>query len=249
MFMLRRLVFTLSLFLIPVCGFAAIAEVGGGSQRVTGSAGNFDSTTQAYNANVTINNLMVCGGNIWRSPALTGITITDTLSSTWTVVLGPQTSEFVAFIAYAVVPSSGAVTLTINPTGGNNYGTWSCDEFSGIPTSSLVDADGGSSSGNSTTPSDSITTTTSNALILGLIANATNTSVFISPGSGFTTIGETESASWAAHHFEFKIGTSATSYTVDGTFNSAVNWNVQTYAFKESAGGANVTQFYRRRPR
>lgn len=242
--------FVFLLSLIPTTiSLAAIAEVGGGSQRVTGSAGNFASTTQAMPGNVTANNLMVCGGNIWNSPAITGITMSDTRSSSWSVVLGPATNSFVPFIAYALVPSSGAVTITIDPTGGGNYGTWSCDEFSGNATSSVLDVDGSYTTATTTTPSDSITTGTANALIVGLLGNNTNTAVFLAPGSGYTQIGEVESASWAAHIFEFKIGTSATSYTVDATMSSAVSSTMQTMSFEELVGGDNVAQFYRRRPR
>lgn len=218
---------------------AAIAEVGGGSQRVTGSAGNFASTTQAFPGNVTANNLMACGGNIWNSPAITGLTITDTRSSAWTVVLGPATGEFVPFVAYAIVPSSGAVTVTIAPTGGGNYGTWSCDEFSGTATASVLDADGGSTTATTTTPSDAMTTTTENALILGLLGNNTNTAAFLAAGSGYTQIGEVESASWAAHLFEFRIGTTAAVYTVDATMSSAVSSTMQTLSLTQASVVAN----------
>lgn len=251
--MMRRLIASSALLtcllLSSIPSWAAFAEVGSGSQRLTGSAGNFASTTQAFNAAVTVNNLMVCGGNIWKSPAITDLVITDTRSSTWTVILGASGNEFVPFIAYALVPSSGTVTLTIDPTGGNNYGTWSCNEFSGNATSSVLDVDGGASTGTSTTPSDSITTGTANALIIGLVGNKTNSSVFLTEGSGYTLIGKTESASWAAHLLEYKIGTSATSYTADATMSSSVAWIMQTVSFEEAVGGANVSQFYRRRPR
>lgn len=234
--MMRRAALVL-LLLFPSVAFGGIAEVGGGTNRVSTQAANFDSTTIIFPGNVTADNLMVCVGNIWQSTAWTTLTITDTRTSSWSYLAGTASSSYKPFIAYAKVPSTGANTVTIDPNGVGNYWSGSCTEFSGTSTGTLLDADGGNSTGASTTPSDGITTVNANALIVGIFMQTSGGNHALTAGSGFTTFGEIESPSNAPHHAEFKVGTTAGAYTVDGTIASAVSWEMQSASFLEATGG------------
>ncbi len=102
------------------------------------------STTLAlkFASNVTKNNLMVVGvssyaGNAFASPA-----ITDTLGSTWSLAVadnpGTTGTPALASIYYAIVPSTGANTVTVHMTGTNNLHLH-IYELSGLVTSSPLD--------------------------------------------------------------------------------------------------------------
>lgn len=242
----KVLVLVLCLALTPTLSWAAFAEVGSGTQRVSATAADFDSTTIIYPGNVTSGNLLICTGIVWQSTPWSSITITDTRTSTWTVLGGTSISSYKTFIAYAKAPSTGANTVTIDPNGVGNWWSGSCDEFSGNEATNLLDVDGGSSTGSGTTPSDSITTANANALIIGVFTQSSGGTHALTAGGSYTTFGETESAANAPHHAEFRIATSAQAYTVDGTVVVSVDWQMQTASFQELASGTPINYFMRR---
>lgn len=215
-------------------GGGGIAEVGSGSQRATASALNGgDSHTVAFPANITSGNLLVVGGAYWKGATIDSITVTDTRSTTYTVVLDGQSIGWRAFLAYGIASSSGACTVTIDPDGATLYGSSAIDEFSGVNTSTPVDASTQTATGTSTTPSVSITTATTGALIFGVVSGENVSSGGLTPGSGFTQIGELEDSSntWD-FNAEFKLATSATSYTVDWAKATSAAWSAMAIAFK-----------------
>lgn len=217
----------------------AIAEVGSGSQRQTNTGSAVDSINVVFPGNVTSGSLLAVGGACWDSPASTSVTVTDTLSTTYTTLLGTSVSGYTPFIAYGIAGSSAACTVTVSPNDPQNWITASIDEFSGVDTTTPLDVDGGNSTGTSAAPSDGITTGVDNALLLGV--HTTGGSVTRTPGSGFTEIGEVEGNGIAGHNFEFQIVTTAGAYTVDWTVGSSTTWCAMSASFKPSGGGGGPT--------
>lgn len=216
-----------------------ITEVGSGSQRATVELANVASQDLAFPGNVVAGNLLIVVGAIFDSPtAPASCTVTDTRSTSYTVLLSGATTfgsgESKCFIAYGIAPSSGACTVTVNPDGADAFGAFSIDEFNaslGWETPPLA-VDGGSSTGSSTTPSDTLEVFTNSCLLIGTMFHVNGT-LTISPGTGYTQIGEVESV--ANHDVSnlFRVVSSAGIYTVDWTIASSAGWRAATAAFKE----------------
>lgn len=221
----------------------AIAEVSG--QRATATpSGENDSAAIAFPNNVTSGNLLIVGGAVWNDPANTSISVTDSLGTTYTTLLGTihTGNRLRSFIAYGIAPSSGANTVTVNPNGSNTYMSFSIDEFSGVDSTPL-DADGGTTTGTGTAIADSITTASANALIIGVCTHNVAGSPTLTPGGSYTQIGELELNDDTAHNAVFRIATTATSYSVDWTLGSSGSWSAQTASFKEAAAGGGLPFF------
>ncbi len=152
-----------------------------------GSTGS-GSTTLAvkFPSNVTKNNLMVVGvssyaGNAFASPA-----VTDTLGSTWTLAVtknpGTAGTPSLAGLYYAIVPSTGADTVTVHMTGTNNLHLH-IYEVAGLVTSSVLDQTGSNfqSSGTAATVSTSAATTSLNEFVFAYFGRDN--------GSGTWTVG------------------------------------------------------------
>jgi hypothetical protein len=160
----------------------AVTVVQDASTTGTGST----TLTAAFGSNVTQNNLLVVGassyaGNTFASPA-----ITDTLGSTWSLAVaqnpGTTGTPSLASLYYAVVPSTGADTVTVHMTGTNNLHLH-IYEISGLVTSSVLDQTGSNyqSSAIAGTVSTSGPTTTANEFVFTLFARDN--------GSGTWTMG------------------------------------------------------------
>lgn len=243
-----RLPILLLAFLMPVHGWAAIAEVA--SMRANDTASDFTSDTTAFPNNITANQLLVMAGNLWNAgDVLVGSTTVTGCSTTFTVVFGSAISDdggfYRPFIARGVAGSTGACTLTLAPPVGT-YGTWVIDAFSGIDTGTPLDVDGGSSTSSSTAPADAITTLTANALIIAVLAHSGG-GVIIDPDGTYTQFGEEEFTAVSSFSAQFKLLASAGADTADWTLGSSVPWSAQTMSFKE-ASTAQTVGFYRRRP-
>lgn len=219
----------------------AIAEVGSGTQRATSAEfSGADSGTLAFPANVVSGNLLIVAGAAWQATsAPTSIAVTDTRSTSYTVLsttLAAGGGGAVRYwIAYGLAPSSGACTVTVNPAGALADFTFSIDEFSGVSTTPL-DVDGGSTAGLGTdiTPSDDLTTLTANDLVIGLMTD-NDATVTITPGASYTQIGEVENnVTTQCHSAVFRLVTTAQAYTVDWSCDipNANTWGVYTAAFK-----------------
>ena len=222
----------------------AIAEVGAGSQRAT--SGNNDgvgSDTTAFPADVAAGSLLVVGGAIWGATAApTAIVVTDTLLTTYTVVLGGINAGLTwrTFIAYGISLSAGANTVTVNPAGVDSVHSfsYSLDEFSGVDDVAPADVDGGTSTGDESSPgSDSLTTVAENALVVGVVS-IDGPDQTITPNAAYTTIGENEdNSNNQCHSLVFQLVTTAQSYTVSWTFGSGdESWAAQTHSFKPDTG-------------
>lgn len=231
----------------PGLSWAALAEVGSGSQRAVVQNDAGDSVALAYPGSVTSGNLLIVTGTMYNTGS-GGITagVTDTLGTSYTVkhyTYSSSTSgdQAASFIAYGVAPSSGSNTVTADQSGSPSGAAISIaiDEFSGQHASPFS-VDGGGSEGSSSSPSDSITTATANELIIAVdhhsFGGGNTTCV---AGGSQTLIGYGNDAS--GNHMsicsDFRIATTATSYAGSFTLGGSRSWEVQTASFKEATGG------------
>ena len=222
------------------------------SQRAsTGNNNGVDSANLAFPNNVTSGNLLIVTGGVWGSSAApTSITVTDTRSTSYTVVLGdiPAGLTWRTFIAYGNAGGSGACTVTVDPLGASHSLSFSVDEFTGAD-SSPSDVAGGTSQGNvngsAFTASDSITTVAADALIIGVMSHEVDTRT-LTAGTNYTTIGENETnANNQCHHAVFRIVTTAQAYTVSidggaGGASGTPGWALQTHSFKPATSSTTT---------
>lgn len=237
------------LILSTACpSWAAIALV----QSTATTAANFNSTTIAYSSNVTAGDLVGTCGALWNGNSLTSIAMSDSVGTSYTVILGTIVTGGVpikTYIAYGIAAGSGANTVTIDPNGTGWYGSHAVFEFSGVDSSPL-DIDGGTSSGTSTSPADAFTTTDANTVGVGVVTHGNSGTITITEdsGGGWGLLGEVENYSNAPVSCTYQIYASAGAKSAGWTLGSSPAWAAQTAAFKQAASGANVSQFYRRRP-
>lgn len=235
---MQAVILTVLLLVMSPPSWAAIAELP--SQRIKATeCANCDTLAVAYPGNVTAGNLLVVGGNTYDTAGTTGHTVTDSVGTSYTVFnCSPLTATLpnaTPFIAVGIAPSSGANTVTVNPTidTSANQINFGVGEFSGTASSSIVDVDGGSSTGTSTSPSDGITTVTANALIIGLVGF--QTSAAVTPSGSYTEIVE-DQGSINGYNLAYRLATTATAYTADWTLGSSQQWTACTVAIKPLAG-------------
>ena len=217
--------------------FAAITEVAARSNRCSNS-GAADTLDCAFAGNVTTGNLLIVGGLLYGSGGnINAITITDSLSTSYTVLAVVFGTNYVRFIGYGMAPSSGANTVTVDPDA-NSYMSFAIDEFTGVDSTPL-DVDGGSTSGSGTSVSGSITTATDNALIIGLFTDDSGNTGAITETGGLTKIGEQEDGGCCIRMAAgFKIATTAGAYTATWTLADSVTaWEVYLASFKPFVGG------------
>jgi hypothetical protein len=212
-----------------------ILEAGSGSQRAVKTAGGVDSTTLAFPGNVNKDNLLVVLGSCWdNAGAPASIAVSDSRGTSYAVLLSADaTNKFTIFIAYGIAPSSGACTVTVDPSGSASDLGFAIDEFSGVNAAAL-DVDGSFSAFSTSTPQDDITTLSANDLVLGVMsfAGATQT---ITKGASYTEIGQNQLTNNAQPFgAEFAIVSPAQLYTVDWVISGTPAWRVYTAAFKRS---------------
>lgn len=217
-------------------GFAELS-----SQRAETRVSSDDPVPLAYPGSVTAGNLLIASGSTLGT--ISGIT--DSVGSSWTVV---QTSTYGSygislFIAYGIAGGSGANTVSVNLAAGT-FTSYAITEFSGVHATPL-DANGGSSTGTSTTPSDSITTVAADALIIGVMNPDIDTTIT----AGFTEFGEEEDwNNWTTYNAQFMVATSPGSYNMTWTLGSSSLWLAQTVSFAPATGGggapANTGNFF-----
>lgn len=221
----------------------AIAEVGAGSQRAT-TEFTGDSGTLAFPANVVSGNLLVVLGAVYGFPASgSPVAVTDTRSTSYTVrsaLIADGLNDLTVFIAFGAALSSGACTVTVNPAGTLDGVSFYIDEFSGQH-ATPEDVDGGSSTGFGTAVSDSLTTLTSNDLILGVESHLSPSTIT----EDFTLIGEVESQVNQAGSGQFRLVTTAQAYSMTWTLDASPDWIAYTVAIKpaSTAVRANYSTF------
>jgi len=217
----------------PVYG--AITEQGSGSQRagIADTSGTLDSLDLAFPGNVTSGCLLIVGGATWATTAPTSIGVTDMRSTSYAVLSDSSNANVRKFIAYGIVPTGGANTVTVNPQGTQAYISYGIDEFCGADATPL-DVDGGTNSGIAdNAPFDDITTATANALIIGVMHHG-GSSDTIDPGVNYTQIAENQNNTTAQDFsLVFRSATTVTTYTVDWLISGDQDWWVRTASFEE----------------
>jgi hypothetical protein len=219
----------------------SITEVGSQRATFTSLGVQVDSLAGAYPNNVTAGDFLVCGGQAFESGPPSSITVTDTLGTTYTVLSYSPNSVERLWIAYGIAPSSGANTVTANPSGSAAYMSFSIDAFAGVNTTTPLSVDGGNSTGTGTAVADSITTATANELIIGCMGyDGGNTTV--APGGSWTEIGQyVDNATGEIHALLFGIVTTAQAYSVDWTLGASRVWQCITASFKAAPAATTLT--------
>lgn len=235
---------------MPRRAFASgFAEVGGGSQRATIRAANVGSAPAAFPADVTAGDLLlVCIGAWMGGTGFTSLNVTDTLSTSYSVLIAPTGVVWAGgtgrgCIAYGIAPSSGPCTVTVDPVENGQGNSWInavIDEFSGVNATPL-DVDGGESTGSNTTPSDSLTTVTDNDLVVGVLVDVGSGGT-ITPDAAFTELDEDETGARQPYSAIFQIVGAAGSYSPNWTLSVSQAWSVYTAAFKPAAAPDVPTQ-------
>ena len=167
--------------------------------------------------------------------------VTDTQGNTYTLIGSPQTwspYHFVERLYYAKNIKGGGNTTTVTLSG-SKYMEVHLYDYSGLDTSSPLDASATPQTGTSVTgTSGTLTTSNANDLLFGFFHsdnNVTNTA-----GSGFT--GRTLSAEGGYPLAEDKYVTSANSYSATMGFSGSADYVGFLVAFKAASSGGGSTR-------
>lgn len=213
----------------------AITEVGGGSQRAVTRNAVVTNINIAFPTNVTSGSLLIAAGRaIWSSGS--GVTVTDTRGTSYTAFIGSDQGDGGRpWIAYGIAPGSGANTVNVAAGGGGTFTLVSgaIDEFD-LDGLAIVVVDGGSSTGNSSSPSDSIALTTTQSLVIGALAWQFGSRT-ATEGSGYTLIDMDGTYAVAVEFQVFSsAGTKAVDYSITG---GSTPWSAMSVGFQEDAAG------------
>lgn len=207
-------------------------------QNRTSESSSYSSTTLAFTSNVTSGNLLTCTGAVWNGASTTSIVVTDTVGTTYTVYLGAATGGVPnkPWIAYGIAAGSGANTVTIDPDVAGAYSSQTIAEWSDIDATPL-DVNGGNSTGSSTTPSDGITTSATDTVVIGVMTHGGSATIAPDTGGGWTQLGEIESSANCPSATEYQIFSSAGAKTASWTLGGSLSWCAMTASFKQAAAG------------
>lgn len=219
----------------------AFAEVGSGTQRATAHTSvTVSSLNCAFPGSVVAGNLLIVAGAITHSGSASVSSVTDSVGTTYTVFQS-AVDAIRTFIAFGLAAGSGANTVTVNAAASGTFISYSIDEFSGA-NATPFDDDASPTTGTSTAPlsATAISTVANDLLIASLYKAGTTT---ITPGAGFTQIGEEEDDStFIAHGAEFKIVGASGNYTANWTLGASVAWITLAIVFKPAVGAAFIAQ-------
>jgi hypothetical protein len=222
-------------------GSPAVAVVQAASTTGTGST----TIAKAFASSVTKNNLMAVGvssytGNSFASPA-----ITDTLGSTWSLVVlrnpGTAGTPSLAAMYYAVVPSTGPDTVTVHMTGTNNLHLH-IYEVSGLLTSSVLDQFGSNfqSSATGGTVSTSTATTAANEFVFAYFGRDNGSGTWTT-GAGYGNTQSSPNVGAATDAFsEAKIVSTTGTQTATATSSRTDSLTSVIATFKAAAGATTV---------
>lgn len=185
----------------------------------TGATGN---VALAYTSNTAGNTLIA---KITSLATLTSsLTINDTNTNTWTLVLDYPTGGDAhqrVWAAYNCKVSAGANTVTIQD--GNNSSAAAIYEVSGLASSQAFDKSATGVNAASTTPSSGATavTTNNNELVLVMMHDDGSTTGTVSLGTGYSNLLVPTPTNGLVTGFEEKIISSAAAQT--GAFNNTAS--------------------------
>jgi hypothetical protein len=214
-------------------------------QDVSATGRGSTTLAVAFGSNVTQNNLMVVGvssayGNTFASPA-----ITDTLGSSWFLAVaqnpGATGTPSQCNIYYAVVPTTGANTVTVHATGTNNLHLH-IYEISGLVTSSVLDQTGSNFQSGATTATVSTAgpTTAANEYVFAYVGRDNGTGTWTAgPGYGDTR-SSPNTASAADAFSEDKIISATGTQTATATSSATDALTSVIATFRAAGGGTRV---------
>jgi hypothetical protein len=214
----------------------AIARVGGGSQMAFIRGAGVDSANQAYPANVGAGNLLTSQFGGWSPTADTSMGHTDSQGNTWTVGLGTSGVGWASgtgkpAIAHAIAGSSGANTVTVNPSGSGDYFNATLDEWSGVHVTTPNEVAAAEATGTSTTPNAPGVTVAGEALILGVTVGNNSQGPY-TEGASFTLQEADTSGDRQPYCTEFRIVTTGGTYAVPWTTYNNQPWSAMSAAYR-----------------
>lgn len=177
------------------------------------------------------NYIIVCTANGVGGGPRTVTSVTDNIGNTYTAAGSGFTWGTTRRneIWYAKNIANSPCTITVTMSGSTDF-SYTASEFSGLATSSVVDVSGGSSATNAFAQTV-LTTVNANDLVVGVMAHG-NAAVGLTPGSGYTQLSESESATFMPIHSEFQVFTTTGLHVVDVATSGPVTWGVYAVAFK-----------------
>lgn len=239
------LLFIFSSFLFAQCSNTSYANGAVCVQQATiQNPGTGTSATATFGSSVAGKAVLVaaiiCDDVSCTKSGLSGVSATvqsgggDTFEA---AALNPYESNAptvdVRMWAWVVPVANAGTTFTVNCSPSCFYASLKVSAWTGLATSSVFDVGAGGSSASAGTSASISAGTTTNAtdLIYGVIANDNGT--LVTPGSGFTEIGEGNNG-W---EHEAKTVTSAGAQSCTWTFASSDNYDGLCLALKLASGG------------
>lgn len=194
---------------------------------------NEESQDLAFGADVTAGNLLTCTGSSWPGNDL--VSITSTRSDAFTIIEPPGPYAERTWIAYAIATSSGPCTVTVTAGNTGSYGEFNISEWSGV---NALDVDGGFNTNNTDvepTPSIDLTTEAADTLVIAVMSHFDFNSYAMTPGSGWTQLGEYESGgNTSDYNAMYQIFDTAGLKTADWSLGAieTSSWGAQAVSFK-----------------
>jgi len=163
--------------------------------------------------------------------------VSDSRSNTYRQAVSTnQTTDHTLAIFYAQNVAGGTNTVSVTESIGGQTLRFSIMEYSGVATTSALDATVAQQETNSTPSSGSTTTSANGELLLGLVS--TGDPENFTAGSGYTIRGFVPAEPSTKLISEDRIQQAAGTASATATINSADNWAAVLAAFKPLAAGS-----------
>jgi RHS repeat-associated protein len=175
--------------------------------------------------------ILVLMADLWQDTGGTG----TVASATWkgvafTKVKAALSGNMDSEVWYLAPTSTGAGTLSVTVTGATDAIKFGAASFTGVSTSSPLDASS-TATGTSGTPSASITTATSSDLVIDTLSRYTTTNATTSKTALFR---DNSNSTLAAGSYQ--LATSSGSYSDSYTGSASDDWSMVIAAFKPGTG-------------
>jgi hypothetical protein len=190
----------------------------------------------AYGSNVTLGDLLLAF--VDSNAALGTMTVTDTRSNTWNLLTafgGGYGAGGSCALFYAIANATGSCTVTFSRVANGNITQCigQIAEFSGTALASVLDGSAVSNTGNSSSPSATITTTGPNELVVAAV----------SPTGGTTDTGSTgwTQMGTGGYGMVYAVKAAAGSQTPTFTGSGSGTWGTAAAAFQPLASARQRT--------
>lgn len=181
------------------------------------------------------------GGAVWGAPAPATVRMVGGNVIEWHVIYGPTIGGTTkTYICWGIVSVSGPIdsSIVFDPVQDYQF-SYSGATLVNVQQDNSLDVDGGYTTSDaigtsSTTISDSITPS-AYSVIIGVMAQNTNTIRTLTAGAGYTTIGENEDQNLCqSHHLLLRVITTSQAYTPTVTIGAGADGpaSMQTVSFK-----------------